>query len=119
MLSFSTVEEYIATETPEKQEILERVRAIVKECVPDVQEKISYRMPTFLLNGRVIVHVYACKNHLGFYPEADGVEAFKDKLVDYKTSKGCIQFPYKKPIPYDLIREIVQYKFGKSFECKS
>ncbi|MCL2586645.1 MAG: DUF1801 domain-containing protein [Firmicutes bacterium] len=105
-----TVEEYIAQVNPEHHEIIAKTRELIKECVPGVAEQISYRMPTYKLNGKVVVHFHAGKEHLGLYPEADGVAEFLPKLGDYKTTKGAIQFPYKKGIPYDLIREIVQFK---------
>ena len=111
---FKTVDEYIAGVNPQHQEILERVRAIAKECAPGSVEKIAYRMPTVTLNGKVVVHFHAAKEHLGFYPEEDGVGEFMGKLTEYKTAKGAIQFPYKKPIPYDLIREIIQFKVAKA-----
>lgn len=111
---FKTVDEYIAGANPQHQEILAKVRAIAKECAPTSAEKIAYRMPTVTLNGKVVVHFHAAKEHLGFYPEADGVEAFQEKLTEYKTAKGAIQFPYNKPIPYDLIREIIQFKVSKA-----
>jgi len=57
-----------------------------------------------------MVKWFAGKEHLGFYPEADGVEMFKYKLAKHKTAKGSIQFPYKKEIPHDLIREIIELK---------
>lgn len=91
---------------------------MIKECVPGVTEQIAYRMPTYKLSGKVVVHFHAGKEHLGFYPEADGVDAFRDKLTEYKTAKGVVQFPYKKGIPYDLVREMVQFKTDKIREAK-
>jgi uncharacterized protein YdhG (YjbR/CyaY superfamily) len=66
-------------------------------------------MPTFW-QGENIVHFAAMKNHLGIYPGESGVEHFKDRLTEYVTTKGAIQFPYTKPIPYDLIAEIVKFR---------
>jgi len=105
-----TVDEYIAMANPKHKDILEKVRALINECSPDIIEKISYRMPTFTLNGNIVAHFHGAVSHLGFYPTPEGVDAFYDKLTTYKTGKGAIQFPYNKPIPYDLIREIVQFK---------
>jgi len=109
-----TVEEYIAQVNPERHQIIRKMRELIKECVPGVTEQIAYRMPTYKLNGRIVVHFHAGKEHLGFYPEEDGVAEFLPKLGDYKTAKGAIQFPYKKEIPYDLIREIIQFKKEKA-----
>lgn len=111
----NAVDAYIAKETPETRVILERVRAIIKECAPGAVEKISYGMPAYFLNS-ILLYFGACKNHLGIYPTADGMEAFRDKLTGYKISKGAVQFPYGKPIPYELIKEIVEYRVGKNAE---
>lgn len=57
-----------------------------------------------------LVHFAGFKNHIGFYPQPEGIEAFKEKLTGYKTSKGTVQFPHNKPLPTDLIREMVKFR---------
>jgi len=57
-----------------------------------------------------LVHFAGFKNHIGFYPQPEGIAAFKEKLYSYKTSKGTVQFPHNKPLPIDLIREIVRFR---------
>lgn len=66
-------------------------------------------MPAFFQSG-VLVYFAAFKKHIGFYPGASGIAAFKDKLSGYKGAKGSVQFPMDKPLPYDLIREIVKFR---------
>ncbi|HYE69726.1 MAG TPA: DUF1801 domain-containing protein [Anaerovoracaceae bacterium] len=107
--SITTIDEYIAQFSPEIQEILQSLRKVIRETAPEAGEKISYQMPTFTLNGN-LVHFAAFKNHIGFYPAPSGIEAFKDKLAVYKTSKGAVQFPISKPLPFDLIKEIVAFR---------
>lgn len=107
--SITTIDEYIAQFSPEIREILHSLRKVIRETAPDAGEKISYQMPTFTLNGN-LVHFAAFKNHIGFYPAPSGIEAFKDKLAVYKTSKGAVQFPIGKPLPFDLIKEIVAFR---------
>jgi uncharacterized protein YdhG (YjbR/CyaY superfamily) len=68
------------------------------------------RIPTFDLNGKWLVHYAGFEKHIGFYPQPDGVTAFKEKLKGYKTSKGAIRFPNSEPLPVDLIREIVKFR---------
>ena len=80
---------------------------------PNAEEKISYKMPTFVLNGN-LVHFAAYKNHIGFYPAANGISTFQDELSGYKTSKGAVQFPIGKPIPYDLISQIVKFRVAEN-----
>jgi len=104
-----SIDEYILNFPPEIQEILEKLRKVIKESAPDAQEKISYQMPTFALNGN-LVHFAAFKNHIGLYPSPSGTDSFKLEIAEYKSGKGSIQFPLDKPIPYELIRKIVKFR---------
>ena len=106
---YASIDEYIARFPGDIQRILTRIRATVREAAPDAVEKISYRMPTFHQKEN-LVHFAAMKNHIGFYPGADGVAAFADQLGEYKTSKGAIQFPLTQPIPYPLIARITRFR---------
>ena len=107
--AIKTIDEYILQFQPEAQSILMNLRRFIKVIVPEATEKISYQMPAFYLNGN-LVYFAAHKNHIGFYPTASGIEHFKDKLQGYVFSKGAIQFPLGKPLPYDLIGEIVAFR---------
>ncbi len=109
MDKITTVDEYILQFSSEVQEILQALRKLVKDTVPEAQEKISYQMPTYYLNGN-LVHFAAYKNHIGFYPTPSGIEAFKDELSNYKGAKGSVQFPIDKPMPFDLIRKMVEFR---------
>lgn len=90
--------------------ILEKVRLTIKKAAPRATETVSYGIPTFDFKNRHLVHFGVFKNHLGFFPTPSGVAAFKDDLLGYKTSKGAIQFPFDKPIPYDLIEKITKFR---------
>lgn len=107
--SFSTIDEYIATFPEEIQNKLQVIRATIREAAPEATEKISYQMPTFYLNGN-LVHFAAFKNHIGFYPIPSSIEKFKQELAPYKTSKGGVQFPLDRQIPFDLITRIVNFR---------
>jgi uncharacterized protein YdhG (YjbR/CyaY superfamily) len=106
---YKTIDEYIATFPPNIQAMLQQIRAAVHKAAPDAEETISYNMPAFKQNG-VLVYFAAFKNHIGFFPTAQGIEAFKDKLTAYKTSKGTIQFPLDQPLPLELIEAIVRFR---------
>lgn len=110
-----TIDEYIASFPTEIQEILEQVRQTIKKAAPDAEEKISYAIPTFTLNGN-LVHFAAFKNHIGFYAMPSGNEAFQKELVAYKAGKGSIQFPINKPMPLDLIAKIVNFRVKENLE---
>lgn len=103
------IDEYIAGFPPDIQAILEHIRATIRNAAPEAQETISYQMPTFTLKGN-LVHFAAFKKHIGFYPTPSGTEQFQQQIAGYKAAKGSIQFPLDKPIPYDLIREIVTFR---------
>lgn len=109
----ATIDEYIALFPQDVQVILNRIRAIIREEAPQAQEKISYQMPTFYLNGN-LVHFAAFKRHIGVYPTPTGIEAFQDELAAYKWAKGSVQFPLDQPIPYELIRRIVQFRVAEN-----
>lgn len=111
--AFKTMDEYIKQFSPEVQELLTKVRNVIKEAVPEATEKISYQMPTFYLYEN-LVHFAVNKHHIGLYPTPSGVEAFKDELTSYKTSKAAIQFPIDQPLPFELISEIAKYRASES-----
>ena len=92
------------------QPLLKKVRETILDAAPGAEEYISYMMPSFRYNGKILVYFAAHKNHLGFYATPSGNIAFSEELKDYKSSKGAVQFPLDRPIPYDLIRRMVQYK---------
>lgn len=109
------IDEYIAGFPEDVQELLEKVRATIREAAPDAEEAIKYQIPTFTLNGN-LVHFAAFKNHIGFYPAPRGIEVFKDELSAYKGAKGSVQFPFGEPIPYDLISRIVKFRAQENRE---
>lgn len=103
-----TIEEYIARQPEEVRPYLSRVHDTIKGALPDAVQKISWSMPTYW-KKRNLIHFAASKKHLGLYPGPEAVEYFAERLKEYKTSKGAIQFPYEKPLPLDLIAEIAAW----------
>lgn len=109
----STIDEFIARYPEDVREILQRIRTVIHEAAPGAREKISYGIPGFELNGD-LVWFAAHKKHIGLYPRASSLGPFEEELSQYKRSKGTIQFPLDKPIPYDLIRRIVEYRVAEN-----
>ena len=107
--AYKTIDEYNKGFPPEVQAILQKVRHTIREAAPAATEAISYGMPTFKLNGN-LVHFAAHTKHIGFYPTPSGIEAFKKDLSPYESSKGAVQFPLNKPVPYRLIKKIVAFR---------
>ena len=110
-----TIDEYIAENPNEIQEILQKVRQTIKLAAPDAEEAIKDQMPTFTLKGN-LVYFGAFKKHIGFYPVPTGLEAFEADLSPYKTGKGSIQFPYDQPMPYDLITKVVKFRVQENLK---
>jgi uncharacterized protein YdhG (YjbR/CyaY superfamily) len=111
----TTINEYIAQFPQNVQQILEKIRTLIKETAPEAVEKISYAMPGFYLNG-MLVWFAGHENYIGFYPTGSGIEAFKKEVSAYKWSKGAVQFPLDQPIPYELIRKMVKFRIAENMK---
>lgn len=107
------VDQYISQFPPEIQERLHRLREMIRKAAPEAEETISYKMPTYRLNGN-LVHFAAFKNHIGLYPTPSGIASFSEELAGYKGAKGSVQFPHSRPLPYDLIRRIMEYRVAEN-----
>ena len=115
--NYATIDEYISNFTRSIQIILNKLRHVISEVAPNANEAISYGIPTFKFNGN-LVHFAGYKNHIGFYPTPSGIEAFKDELTSYELSEGTIKFPIDKPIPFDLVRKIVEFRVKENLKKK-
>jgi uncharacterized protein YdhG (YjbR/CyaY superfamily) len=104
-----TIDEYIAAHAPEVRKKLIDMRVTIKKAAPGAEERISYRMPAFALNG-MLVYFGAHTNHIGFYPFTSALKAFSNELSAFRTSKGGVQFPYKDPLPLNLIHKIIEFR---------
>jgi uncharacterized protein YdhG (YjbR/CyaY superfamily) len=104
-----TVAQYCKKFPPEVKRRLLALQSLVKELAPDATEKISYRMPAYFLNGR-LVYFAAHKNHIGLYPMASGIEKMASKLKQYHHAMGSVQFPHDQSFPLQLIREIIELR---------
>lgn len=110
---FKSIDEYILSFPQDMQIRLEKIRNLIKILAPDAEEKISYKMPSFFLNGALVWYA-GYDRHIGFYPKASGIEAFKTELSKYKYSKGSIQFPLTESLPLDLIKKIVKFRIKEN-----
>ena len=87
----------------------------MNKAAPNAQEKISYGMPAYALNG-VLLYFAGYAHHIGFYPTSSGIRAFKSKLSKFKHSKGAVQFPLDAPLPVTLIRQIVRFRVRENLK---
>src|SRR5215218_4135492 len=104
---FATVDEYVAALPEDVRPVMEEVRRVVRRVVPDATEAISYQMPTFLLDGRPLVHAAAWKKHLGLYPLPPMDEELAARVEPYRGAKDTMQLRYDRPVPYDLVERVV------------
>ena len=117
MNGYKNVDEYIENFSGQVQKKLTKIREVIRKNAPEANEAISYGMPTFKLNGN-LVHFAAYKSHIGFYPTPSAIEAFSKELAKYKCSKGAIQFPIDKPVPFDLVKKIIRFRVLQNLRRK-
>ena len=114
MPNFETIDDYIDNQPKEAQKVLQELRSIIKEAVPDAIEILNYKVPSFrLVHGgkkdqQIMMAGYA--KFVGFYPFPSTMEEFSDELNNYKLGKGSVQFPFNKPLPKDLIIRMVKFR---------
>jgi uncharacterized protein YdhG (YjbR/CyaY superfamily) len=109
-----TIDEYLAALSDDKRAALEKLRKAVRAAAPKAEECISYQLPAFRLDGRMLVAFGATANHCAFYPMSSSmVEAHKDELKDYDTSKGTIRFQAANPLPTTLVRKLVKARIAE------
>jgi len=117
MIKSASIDEYIASFPEETQKLLQQMRNTIKAVAPEAQEVISYAMPAFRLN-RILVYFAGYKNHIGFYPSGSAIATFKKELSPYKSAKGSVQFPLDKPLPVELIKEMVKLRVAENLNHK-
>jgi uncharacterized protein YdhG (YjbR/CyaY superfamily) len=116
MTTFATVDEYISSLPDETGAILEQVRQAIRRAAPAADERISYGIPTFTLDGRDLVYVAAWKRHIGLYPVSTADEALEREVAPYRAARSTVRFPLSRPIPYDLIERLVAFRIRQRFE---
>lgn len=116
MSDFYTVDSYIESFEGKTKEYLEQLRIIIHEIIPNSTELINYNIAAFTLveggqrEGQIMIAGY--KNHIGFYPHPTTMAYYWDKLEEFKKAKGSVQFPLTKPLPKDLIKEMINYRLN-------
>jgi uncharacterized protein YdhG (YjbR/CyaY superfamily) len=107
----STIDEYLAPLPAAKRAALQRLRRTIKSAVPGAEECISYGMPAFRYEGRMLAWFAAAKNHCSFYP-GGAIEACKKELAKYETSKGTIRFQPDAPLPAALVKKLLKARIA-------
>ncbi len=108
------IDRYIMQFPEEVQDILMKIRKVIKENAPQADELMAYGMPGYKTNKKPLVYFAAYKNHIGFYATPSGHSEFKDALSKYKQGKGSVQFPLDEPMPYELIERMVKFRVNEN-----
>jgi uncharacterized protein YdhG (YjbR/CyaY superfamily) len=108
-----SIDEYLAPLSAEKRATLQKLRQAIQAAAPKAQECISYQIPGFRLDGRLLVSFGAAAKHCAFYPGARPVNAHKVELRAYDTNKGTIRFPVDRPLPATLVRKLVKTRIAE------
>jgi uncharacterized protein YdhG (YjbR/CyaY superfamily) len=109
----ATIDEYLSRLSPDKRAALQKLRRAIKAAAPRVEECISYQIPAFRLDGKVLVWFGAAANHCSFFPGAAPIKACATELADYETSKGTIRFAASDPLPPTLVKKLVRVRMAE------
>ena len=111
----TTIDEYLANVKPDHRKTLQKLRQTIQTAVPSAEECISYGIPAFRLNQRVLVFFGAWANHCAFYPgSAATLKNFRNELGNFETSKGTIRFSQDKPLPVALVKKLVKARIAEN-----
>lgn len=110
------VDIYIESQSAEAQPLLQQIRELVQELATDATEIISYGMPAFKLNGRILIYYAGHSHHIGLYPSGSGIPQFNTRfdLLGLKWSKGAVQLPLHRPLPSELLRELILFRIEQN-----
>jgi uncharacterized protein YdhG (YjbR/CyaY superfamily) len=115
-ISIKSIDEYLAFQPEKVMEALENLRQIIRETAPEAEEVISYGIPAYKYQG-MLVYFAAYKKHCSLFAGNGALtEQMQEQLKAYKTSKGTIQFTVEKPLPDELVREIVKIRMKQNEE---
>jgi uncharacterized protein YdhG (YjbR/CyaY superfamily) len=108
---FKSVDDYIRSQPEAVQRALKQVRSAIRQAVPEAEEVISYKIPTYKRQGGAVLYFAGWAKHYSLYPAGDRlVAAFKERLAPYKVGKGTIRFPLSQPVPARLITQIARFR---------
>jgi uncharacterized protein YdhG (YjbR/CyaY superfamily) len=114
----ATVDDYIVSQPEQARIILEQLRRTMKKAAPEAEEVISYQMPAFRFHG-ILAWYAAFKNHCGIYVYSKVMLEFKDKLSAYELTKSAIHIPFDKPLPENLVSEIIRFAVKENLGKKN
>jgi uncharacterized protein YdhG (YjbR/CyaY superfamily) len=106
-----TVSEYIASAPPKARKALRQIRTAIRKAAPGIEERISYRIPTFDLDGRYLLYMAAFKNHVSIYPAtASMMTRYGKQLLPHRSGAGTLRFDLDRPLPVGLITKLAKLR---------
>jgi len=118
-MSAIEIDDYLANLEEPKRTTLQKLRQTILDMLPDAEEVISYGMPAFRLNGKVIVGFAAFKNHLAYLPHSGSVfNELRDELAGYTSTEGSLHFPIDKPLPKALVKKLIAVRLSQVASSK-
>jgi uncharacterized protein YdhG (YjbR/CyaY superfamily) len=110
-----THDEYLAALPPDQRAALQQLRETIRAIVPAAEERISYQLPAFRLEGKMLVGYGAATKHCALYlMSATTLDGFQDELLGYQTGKGTIRFQPANPLPAGLVRKLVEARIAEN-----
>jgi uncharacterized protein YdhG (YjbR/CyaY superfamily) len=111
------IDDYLANVDEPKRTTLQKLRQTIQSIIPKAEECISYGMPAFRLDGKVVAGFAAFKNHLSYLPHSGSViPELADDVAGYVTSKGALQFSIDKALPKALVKKLIAVRLGQIAE---
>jgi uncharacterized protein YdhG (YjbR/CyaY superfamily) len=115
-MSSSEIDQYLEHLDEPKRTTLQRLRDTIKSVIPDAEECISYTMPAFRVQGKVIAGFAAFTTHLSYLPHSGSVlSELKPELAGYRQTKGALQFPLDEPLPRELVVKLIDVRMRQAF----
>ena len=110
----NTIDDYLSRLPRDQRAALEGIRRTLRAAVPRGEECISYGVPAFRVDGKVLVGFGAASRHCNFFPMSGTITAAHEaELSGYETSKGAIRFPAERPLPASLVRKLVRWRLAE------
>jgi len=115
-MSSAEIDDYLAGLEEPKRSTLQQLRATILEIVPEAEQGISYRLPAFRMQGKVVAGFAAFKNHLSYLPHSGSVfPELRKEVAPYRTTTGALQFPVDSPLPKSLVEKLVRVRIAQAF----